>query len=54
MGNVPRLEMFARSRAPGWDVWGNEVRNSIELQVPEQNGVRGDAERRWRRCSIAS
>lgn len=54
MGNVPRLEMFARSCAPGWDVWGNEVKNSIELQVPEQNDVRGDAERRWRRCSIAS
>lgn len=24
-GNVPRLEMFARSSAPGWDAWGNEV-----------------------------
>jgi len=22
---VPRLEMFARRPAPGWDVWGNEV-----------------------------
>lgn len=22
---VPRLEMFARSSRPGWDVWGNEV-----------------------------
>lgn len=21
----PRLEMFARDRRPGWDVWGNEV-----------------------------
>jgi N6-adenosine-specific RNA methylase IME4 len=24
-GNVPRLEMFARDRKPGWHVWGNEV-----------------------------
>lgn len=24
-GNVPRLEMFARQRRPGWDSWGNEV-----------------------------
>jgi len=24
-GDVPRLEMFARTSAPGWDVWGNEV-----------------------------
>lgn len=54
MGNVPRLEMFARSRTPGWDVWGNEVKNSIELKAPQQDDVRGDAERRWRRCSIAS
>jgi site-specific DNA-methyltransferase (adenine-specific) len=24
-GNVPRIELFARSITPGWDVWGNEV-----------------------------
>lgn len=24
LGDVPRLEMFARQRTPGWDVWGNE------------------------------
>lgn len=24
-GNVPKLEMFARQRYPGWDAWGNEV-----------------------------
>ena len=24
-GDVPRLEMFARTCAPGWDVWGNEA-----------------------------
>lgn len=23
-GNVPRIELFARSAAPGWDAWGNE------------------------------
>jgi N6-adenosine-specific RNA methylase IME4 len=23
--NVPKLEMFARSRRPGWDQWGNEI-----------------------------
>lgn len=27
----PYLEMFARRQAAGWDVWGNEVNNSIEL-----------------------
>lgn len=24
-GDVPRLELFARSAAPGWTSWGNEV-----------------------------
>ena len=25
MGDVPRVELFARQSPPGWDVWGNEV-----------------------------
>lgn len=25
VGDVPRLEMFARTRRPGWDVYGNET-----------------------------
>ena len=25
LGNVPRVELFARNRTPGWDVWGNEI-----------------------------
>ena len=25
LGDVPRLEMFARQRAEGWDAWGNEA-----------------------------
>lgn len=24
-GDVPRLEMFARTATPGWNVWGNET-----------------------------
>ena len=24
-GDVPRIELFARRYAPGWDCWGNEV-----------------------------
>lgn len=24
-GDLPRLEMFARTSRPGWDVWGNET-----------------------------
>ena len=25
LGDVPRLELFARERVDGWDCWGNEV-----------------------------
>lgn len=32
IGDVPRLEMFARQQTPGWDVFGNEVENSIEIK----------------------
>ena len=24
-GDLPRIELFAREKAEGWDVWGNEV-----------------------------
>lgn len=24
-GDVPRIELFARNRRPGWDAWGNQV-----------------------------
>ena len=25
VGDLPRIELFARQTTPGWDVWGNEV-----------------------------
>lgn len=25
MGDVPRIELFARERVPGWDAWGDEI-----------------------------
>ena len=31
MGDVPRVELFARQQTPGWDVWGNEVESSITM-----------------------
>jgi len=27
----PRIELFAREKIRGWDVWGNEVKSSIKL-----------------------
>lgn len=31
MGDVPRIELFARQITPGWDVWGNEVSSTIQF-----------------------
>lgn len=31
MGDLPRVELFARQRVPGWDAWGNEVEPSPGL-----------------------
>lgn len=31
MGDIPRIELFARQKTEGWDVWGNEVKSDIEL-----------------------
>ncbi len=30
-GEVSRVELFARQRADGWDVWGNEVESDISI-----------------------
>ena len=31
MGNLPRIELFAREKIEGWDAWGNEVKSDISL-----------------------
>jgi len=31
MGDLPRIELFARHKVAGWDTWGNEVESDIEL-----------------------
>ena len=33
MGDIPRIELFARQKTEGWDVWGNEVESDIELAI---------------------
>ena len=32
MGDLPRVELFARQKTEGWDVWGNEVKSDISLK----------------------
>ena len=39
-GDLPRLEMFARETAPGWDVFGDEAPNSISIGQPIDNQKR--------------
>lgn len=31
MGNIPRIELFARKKYDGWDSWGNEVDSDINM-----------------------
>ena len=30
-GDIPKVELFAREKKGGWDVWGNEVESDIKL-----------------------
>lgn len=32
MGDVPKIELFARRTSPGWDIWGNEVESDVVLE----------------------
>ncbi len=31
MGDLPRIELFARQKTKGWHVWGNEVEKDTNL-----------------------
>lgn len=33
MGDLPRLELFARQKTKGWDIWGNELPNDINISI---------------------
>ena len=35
MGDLPRIELFARQKTEGWDVWGNEVESDIDILAKE-------------------
>jgi len=36
-GELPRIELFARQKTEGWDVWGNEVESDIALSSLDIN-----------------
>jgi N6-adenosine-specific RNA methylase IME4 len=31
MGDVPRIELFARAKTEGWSVWGNEITSDVAM-----------------------
>ena len=31
-GDIPRIELFARQKTDGCDIWGNELENDIEIR----------------------
>jgi site-specific DNA-methyltransferase (adenine-specific) len=33
-----RIELFARQKREGWDIWGNELENDVELGTSANNG----------------
>jgi len=39
MGDLPRIELFARQQTPGWDCWGNEVESSGANVTPYNANV---------------
>jgi len=34
-GNLPRIELFARTKVQGWDAWGNEVPTECQNRLTE-------------------
>ena len=45
LGDVPRLELFARQKTEGWDVWGNEVVCDVDLKGGGKDGICASAKR---------
>ena len=36
MGDLPRIELFARQHTPGWDVWGNEIKSKVMFNLTKR------------------
>ena len=39
VGDLPRIELFAREKTDGWDVWGNEIASDITLAERRNDGL---------------
>lgn len=38
-GDLPRVELFARKSAEGWDCWGNEVESTCQIEPQQQEAM---------------
>lgn len=38
MGDVPKIELFARDKPQGWHVWGNEIEADIQIPIKITEG----------------
>lgn len=39
LGDVPRVELFARQKCSGWDAWGNEIESDIDLSTIDKTST---------------
>ena len=38
VGDLPRIELFAREKVTGWDSWGNEIESDIKMEDYKNGG----------------
>ena len=43
-GDKPRIELFARTKTVGWDVWGNEIESDIKIEDARAEHYRNASE----------
>ena len=43
-GDLPRIELFAREKADGWDAWGNEIDSDIDIPGYPVPNIKGEVE----------
>lgn len=39
VGDLPRIELFAREKVTGWDSWGNEIESDIKMEDYRNGGA---------------
>jgi len=39
MGDLPRIELFAREKVKGWDSWGDEIESDINIEDYKNGGA---------------